>query len=172
MAETTETIAADLGKSPRQVINYKKAVERHIGGVITFQQGKQYFYREEYVHLIRLYAKGEPLPIVHRQVEILPPMPEEPPQPNSQPPGELMLMTRKLTAPTPVAPVPLTVHAIDSHELDAQSDRNQALQCTFRDQIRAEVLGQARSFAAELKAEVKQTITRGVAEAYREIIAP
>jgi hypothetical protein len=44
MAETTETIAADLGKSPRQVINYKKAVERHIGGVITFQQGKQHFY--------------------------------------------------------------------------------------------------------------------------------
>ena len=99
MAETTETIAADLGKSPRQVINYKKAVERHIGGVITFQQGKQHFYREEYVHLIRLYAKGEPLPIVHRQVEVLPPMQAEPPQPNRQPPGELMLMTRKLIAP-------------------------------------------------------------------------
>lgn len=171
MAETTETIAAELGKSPRQVINYKKAVERHIGGVITFQQGKQHFYREEYVHLIRLYAKGEPLPIVHRQVEVLPPMQAEPPQPN-KPPGELMLMTRKLTAPAPVAPVPLTVHAIDSHELDVQSDRNQAMQGTFRDQIRAEVLGQAHSFAAELKAEVKQTITRGVAEAYREIIAP
>ena len=62
MAETSKTLAIELKCSERQVLNYKVAVETHLGFSITRRQGKKHFYLDEYVDLVRKYSRGEPLP--------------------------------------------------------------------------------------------------------------
>jgi hypothetical protein len=74
MAETTATLALELGKSERQVLNYKKAVEKHLGFSVTTKQGKQHFYNPQFVDLIRVYAKRQPLPKVPSPITLSPPI--------------------------------------------------------------------------------------------------
>jgi hypothetical protein len=172
MAETTETLAIELGKSERQVLNYKRAVERHLGFSITTQQGKQHFYKPDYVHLVRVYAKGEPLPEVQRQAEVMPPL-QSPmlSQGAAEQRGELILATRTLIAPPPLEVHPLQLHEVDTHEVEAATRQNQAHLQKFKDQVRAQVLCDARAFGEELGAEIKQTITRATAEAYQQLVS-
>ena len=80
MPETTKTLASELQCSERQVNNYKAAVEAHCGFQITRRQGKRHYYMDEYVDLVRKYAKGESLPPFNippatetSPVEVLPP---------------------------------------------------------------------------------------------------
>jgi hypothetical protein len=171
MAETTETLAIELGKSERQVLNYKKAVEKHLGFPITTQQGKQHFYKPDYVHLVRAYAKGEPLPEVVRQVEVMPPPRITQIQDGAGQGGEIILATRTLTAPSPLEVHPLRLIDVNTQAVETATDLNQTCLQTFQDQVRAQVLGEARAFGEELKAEVKQTVTRATAEAYQELVS-
>lgn len=172
MAETTETLAIELTKSERQVLNYKKAVEKHLGFPITTQQGKQHFYKPDYVHLVRMYAKGEPLPEITRQVEVMPPL-QSPlmPQDTAGQGGEIILATRTLTAPPPLEVLPLRLAEVDTQAIEAATTLNQAHLQTFKDQVRAQILGDARAFGEELKAEVKQSVSRATAEAYQELVS-
>ena len=167
MPETTKSLAAEFGVSQRQVLYYKEAVESHIGCPMTFQQGKQHYYKEEYVHLVRMYARGEVLPHLEREalVEVLPP---EAPVIGG---GQMTIATRQIEAAAPISPVPLTLTRLDTRAIEAQTTYNRRQQGTFKDQIRAVVLNDAETFAEELKVEVKQTITRGLAEAYRDVAA-
>ena len=166
MAETTETLAIELGKSERQILNYKKAVEKHLGFPITTQQGKQHFYQPQYVHLVRTYAKGEALPVVVSQVEVMPTSRHN----TIEQEGEIVLSTRKLTALPPLQVQPLHLLDVNTSFLDAETGNNQALLRTFQAHIRAQILGEAQSFGEELKAEVKQAVSRAVAEGYQELI--
>lgn len=84
--------------------------------------------------------------------------------------GAVVYQTRKMQAPDELEIVPVTIYQIDPSLVDAQTLRNQQLMGTLQKQLRAKVLGEAIAFVGELKAEVKQTITRGVAEAYQEVI--
>lgn len=169
MSETTETLARELGKSERQMLNYKKAVEKHLGFTITVQQGKQYFYKPQYVHLVRMYAKGEPLPQVEQGVNVVPAASAILPDGTGQG-GEIVLSTRRLAAPEPMQTLPLRLVEVDTHAIDAQTVHNQTLLHTFKAHVRAQVLGEAAVFGEELKAEVKHTITRASAEAYQELL--
>ncbi len=173
MAETTETLAIELSKSERQILNYKKAVEKHCGFLITVQQGKQHFYKPQYVHLVRTYAKGEPLPQVAQEVEVTPSASAGSPLVSSnaeEQVREIVLSTRKLAAPEPMQVQPLHLVEVDTHAIDAQTINNQTLLHTFKAHVRAQVLGEAAVFGEELKAEVKHTITRASAEAYQELL--
>jgi hypothetical protein len=167
MAETTETLAQELGKSERQILNYKRAVEKHLGFSITTQQGKRHFYKPHYVHLVRLYAKGEPLPQVAQEVEVLPTASL------TERAGEgadLVLSTRKLAAPEPLQVRPLHLMEVDTTAIDAQTTHNQTVLGIVKQHLRAQVLGEAAVFGEELKAEVKHTLTRATAEAYQELL--
>lgn len=172
MAETTETLAIELSKSERQILNYKKAVEKHCGFLITVQQGKQHFYKPQYVHLVRTYAKGEPLPQVAQEVEVIPSASAAPTVSSNaeEQVGEIVLSTRKLAAPEPMQVQPLRLVEVDTRAIDAQTVHNQTLLHTFKAHVRAQVLGEAAVFGEELKAEVKHTITRASAEAYQELL--
>jgi hypothetical protein len=169
MAETTETLAIELSKSERQILNYKKAVEKHCGFLITVQQGKQYFYKPQYVQLVRMYAKGEPLPEVTREVEAIPTA-HSVSDKRGREGAEIMLSTRKLAVPEPMQVRPLHLIEVDTAEMDTQTTHNQALLSTFKQHLRAQVLGEAAVFGEELKAQVKHTLTRATAEAYQELL--
>lgn len=166
MAHTTETLAADLKVTERQVLNYKKAVESHLGIEITYRQGRNFFYFEEYVPFLRLVQKGQGLPEVEREPEIEIIEPESPVIGG----GQLLLRTRVIDAPEPIASVPLELTRIDSRAIDAQTHHNQQQQETLMQQIRASVLNEAEAFGEELKAEVKQTVSRAVAEGYQDLL--
>ena len=84
--------------------------------------------------------------------------------------GAVVYQTRKMQAPEELEVIPLTVYQIDPSLVDAQTLRNRQVMGTLQKQLREKVLGEALVFVGELKAEVKQTITRGVAEAYQEVI--
>lgn len=167
MAHTTKSLATELDVSERQVLNYKKTVETHLGCAITFQKGRSFFYFDEYVPFLRMVQEGQPLPEVQRdapiEVETL-----EPPQLGG---GQLILRTLTVDAPEPIETVPLTLTRLDTRAIDAQTRHNQTQQGTLKDQIRASVLNEAAAFGQELRAEVKQVITREVAEAYRDVAA-
>lgn len=62
MANTTESLAQELNVSERQVLNYKKTVEAHLGFAITYRQGRNHFYIKEYVPLLQRVQMGQPLP--------------------------------------------------------------------------------------------------------------
>jgi hypothetical protein len=167
MAKTTESLAQALGVSDRQVINYKKAVEAHFGFPITYRRGRTHFYFEEFLPFLEMVKNGQPLPHIEREalVEVLPP---EAPVIGG---GQMTIATRSIEAAAPIAPVPLTLTRLDTRAIEAQTTHNRRQQGTFKDQIRAVVLNDAETFAEELKVEVKQTITRGLAEAYRDVAA-
>jgi hypothetical protein len=167
MAKTTESLARELNVSDRQVINYKKAVEAHLGFPITYRQGRTHFYFEEFLPFLEMVKNGQPLPQIEREalVEVLPP---EPPVIGG---GQMTISTRQIAAAEPITAVPLTLTRLDTRAIEAQTTHNRLQQGTFKDQIRAVVLNDAETFAEELKVEVKQTITRGVAEAYRDVAA-
>jgi len=59
---TTADMAKELGRSTRQVLNYKESVENYLGGAITTRQGKQHFYISEYTDLLRKVSQNEALP--------------------------------------------------------------------------------------------------------------
>jgi hypothetical protein len=173
MAETTETLAIELRKSERQVLNYKRAVEKHLGFPITTQQGKQHFYKPQYAHLVRIYAKGEPLPEVAQEFEVIPSTSTVVPTTafsETEEQGGIVLATRKLAAPDPMQVKPLHLLEVDTEAIDAQTKRNQTLLGTFKQHLRAQVLGEAAVFGEELKAEVKHSLTRATAEAYQELL--
>jgi hypothetical protein len=123
MAETTEPLAFELGKSERQVLNYKRSVEKHCGFPTTFQQGKQHFYRPQYVHLVRVYAKGEPLPEVAREVEVIHTEVLTSGE-RAEEGAELVLSTRKLAATEPLQVRPLHLIDVDAGAIDAQTTHN------------------------------------------------
>jgi hypothetical protein len=155
-------------------LNYKKAVEKHYGFLITVQQGKQYFYKPQYVQLVRMYAKGEPLPEVTREVEVIPTA-HSVSDKREREGAEIVLSTRKLSTrklavPEPMQVRPLHLVEVDTAAMDTQTTHNQALLSTFKQHIRAQVLGEAAVFGEELKAQVKHTLTRATAEAYQELL--
>jgi hypothetical protein len=167
MVQTTESLAKVLNVSERQVLNYKKTVEAHLGFLITYRQGRNHYYFEEYIPFLRMVQNGQYLPQVSRELPIAVIDPE-PPQVGG---GQLIIRTQAINAPEPLEAVPLTLTRLDSRAIDAQTQHNQMQQGTLKEQIRAGVLNEAETFAEELKAEVKQVITRGVAEAYRDVAA-
>lgn len=73
MAHTTESLARELNVSERQVLNYKKTVEAHLGFAITYRQGRNHFYVEKYVPFLRRVQMGQPLP--EAPIEVLLPEP-------------------------------------------------------------------------------------------------
>ncbi len=70
MAHTTKSLATELGVSERQVLNYKRSVETHLGCAITYQRGRSFFYFEEYVSFLQMVQNGKPLPHVQRDAPI------------------------------------------------------------------------------------------------------
>lgn len=164
MPQTTADLALELSVSERQVINYKTAVEAHLQRAITFRQGKQHFYHDRYLPLLRLYAEGKPLPPVEEQLNPFPPL-EEPVLE-----GAIVLTEKCLPAPTPLAAIPVEVLSVDTSAVDAQTDRNLVLTDQFKSAIKSQVMAEARAFGQELKAQVKHTVIQEVAKAYREVI--
>jgi hypothetical protein len=73
MTHTTESLARELNVSERQVLNYKKTVEAHLGFAITYRQGRNHFYIEKYVPLLRRVQIGQPL--LEAPIEVLAPEP-------------------------------------------------------------------------------------------------
>jgi uncharacterized protein YukE len=82
----------------------------------------------------------------------------------------IVYQTRKMEAPTALEVLPVTVFQLDTSAVDAETYRNQQALQTLQQQLRSKVLGEATAFVGELQAEIKQVVTRGVAEAYQQVL--
>lgn len=172
MPVTSKDLAAELQVSERQILNYKNAVESHIGKGITYRQGKQFYYRDQYLPLIRMYAAGEPLPEIQEEQAF---QPVNPFDANDDERGTgrnsaLVLRAEVLPAPMPLEEVEVQIRSVDVSAVDAATDRNFGLTDKFKSHIEHQVLADATAFGRELAAKVKHVVSKEVAQAYREVI--
>lgn len=174
MPLTTKELAAEMQVSERQVLNYKDAVEAHIGKVITYRQGKQHYYRDQYLPLIRMYANNEPLPEIQEETAIQPVNPFDA-NDNGEERGSgrissLVLRSEVLPAPMPLEEVEVCIRTVDVTAFEVATDRNFGLTDKFKTHIEHQVLADATAFGRELAAKVKHVVSKEVAQAYREVI--
>lgn len=165
MPQTTNDLAVEYGVTPRQVLNYKEAVERHTGRSITFKQGRAVYYRDEFLPLLRMVAKGEALPRIEQEFSE-----NENPFKWDEDEHSMILHTAKIAEPIAVATVPIAIQSVDCSAINQVTDRNFDIVDRFKGAIESQILGEARSFGAELGAKVRNIISREVATAYRDII--
>lgn len=164
MPQTTNDLAVEYGVTPRQVLNYKEAVERHTGQSITYKQGRAVYYRDEFLPLLRMVAKGETLPRIEQEISHF----DNPFKFEEE--SAMVLHTSKLAAPIPISAIPFQVQSVDCSAINQVTDRNFDIVDRFKGAIESQVLGEARSFGVELGAKVRNIISREVATAYRDII--
>ncbi len=175
MPLTSKELAAELRVSERQILNYKTAVEEHIGKSITYRQGKQHYYRDQYLALVRMYASGEPLPEIQEETAIQPVNPFDANNNGDEERGSgrlssLVLRSEVLPAPMPLEEVEVCIRSVDVSAFETATDRNFGLTETFKHHIEHQVLADATAFGRELAAKVKHVVSKEVAQAYREVI--
>lgn len=165
MPQNTLDLAAEFSVSPRQVLNYKETVEKHVGQAITYRCGKRHYYHDRFIPLLRMVANGEPLPQTQEHVSIT-----ENPFRWEEPAHQIVLHTEKLAAPMPVSSVDFEISSVDTTAIDTVTEKNLTIVDQFKSAIESQVLGDARAFGAELGAKVRNVISKEVALAYREVI--
>lgn len=165
MPQNTNDLAVEFGVTPRQILNYKDAVERHVGQSITYKQGRAVYYRDEFLPLLRSVARSEPLPRIEQEISHFD-------NPFKFDDGEsaMVLHTSKLAAPMPITAISVQVQSVDCSAINQVTDRNFDIVHRFKGAIESQVLGEAQSFGAELGAKVRNIISREVATAYRDVI--
>jgi plasmid maintenance system antidote protein VapI len=82
----------------------------------------------------------------------------------------IVYQTQVMNPVEPLEIQPVTVFQLDTSLVDADTFRNQQALLTLKEQLRSKVMGEATAFVGELQAEIKQVVTRGVAEAYQQVL--